>query len=40
MEGNVLDVDLVYPDDYDLDDFNIVNLAKKYERLYEDYNNN
>ena len=36
MEGNVLDVDLVYPDDYDLDDFNIVNLAKKYERLYED----
>ena len=39
-DGGILSVDLVYPQDYNLDDFNIVNLAKKYERLYEDYNNN
>ena len=40
MDGNLLGVELVYPDDYDLDDFDIVNLAQKYERLYEDNNNN
>ena len=40
MDGSLLGVELVYPSDYDLGDFNIENLAKKYERLYEDNNNN